>query len=202
MKLYMSPFSPFARKVRVAVHELDLWEEVTPLDVPVSPVERNGDYVSVNPLRQIPTLGLADETVIQDSTVILLFLDDWVGGGRLLPKGPERWRTLTRHSLAQGMLEAAVSLRYETALRPEGHRWDRWIADRWSKIDDTLDWFEVRTEDLGPPFDMAQIGLACLLGYLDFRFPERHWRDECPGLASWYVRIAERPSMVETMPVG
>lgn len=83
-------------------------------------------------------------------------------------------------------MHAAVSLRYETALRPEPLRRDDWAGGPWATLDGT--------------FDMASIGLAYLLAYLDFRFPERHWRDRCPLLAAWYADVERRPSMVAMRP--
>lgn len=200
MQLHFAPASPFARKVRVAVRELNLQADVVEVPTVVAPTQRNADYGQVNPLRLVPALVLADGRVLPDSTLIVQFLDDLAGGGRLVPSGGGKWSVLARHALAQGMLEAAVSVRYETAVRPAERRWEGWIEDRWSKIDDTLQVFERGAGELGGPFDMAQIGLACLLGYLDFRFAGRHWRDECPQLAAWFLEIAERPSMVETQP--
>ncbi len=199
MQLFSSPASPFVRKVRIAVRELGMEAEVEEVRTPVSPAERNADYATVTPLRLVPSLRLDDGLLLQDSTVILLYLDERSGGG-LLPAGAARWEALARHGLAQGMLEAAVAMRYETTLRPEDLRWDVWIADKWSKIADTLDWFEARPETTAGRFDMPQIALASLLFYLDFRFDHRQWRNGYPRLAAWAAEVSERPSMAATVP--
>jgi glutathione S-transferase len=200
MKLHYSPRSPFARKVRIALIELGLEDRIDAVETAVSPVERNDAFTDVTPLRQVPALELDDGTVVVDSTAILLFLDDLVGGDRLLPRGKERWATLARHGLAQGMLEVSVNLRYEVTLRPEALRWDAWIADRFAKIDDTLAWFEARPRALEGHLDMGRIALAAELGYLDFRFTDHDWRGACPNLAGWYREAAARPSLVQTVP--
>jgi len=49
-------------------------------------------------------------------------------------------------------------------------------------------------------FDLAAIGVACALGYLDLRQPDFGWRERQPGLAAWYAEVAKRPSMVATAP--
>lgn len=199
MQLFYSPASPFVRKVRVAIRELGLVDDIEEIKTAVSPAVRNDDYAAVNSLRMVPALALDDGTLLQDSTVIMLYLDERSGGG-LLPAGAARWEALARHSLAQGMLEAGVSLRYETTLRPEELRWDTWIADRWSKIADSLAWFEQRPATTEGRFDMPQIALACLLFYLDFRFDDRQWRKAYPRLADWAATVGERPSMAATIP--
>jgi glutathione S-transferase len=38
------------------------------------------------------------------------------------------------------------------------------------------------------------------LGYLDLRHGDRDWRKGRDGLAAWYAKFAERPSMVATAP--
>ncbi len=50
------------------------------------------------------------------------------------------------------------------------------------------------------PLDIAQIAVACALGYLDFRHADRDWRDGRPALAGWYTAFSARPSMIATQP--
>ena len=47
-------------------------------------------------------------------------------------------------------------------------------------------------------FTMAEVGAACLLGYLDFRWPEREWRAGHPALSDWWAAVANRRSIIET----
>jgi len=47
---------------------------------------------------------------------------------------------------------------------------------------------------------MGQVSVACALGYLDLRHPDRDWRAGRDALAAWYKAFAARPSMVATAP--
>lgn len=46
--------------------------------------------------------------------------------------------------------------------------------------------------------DIGAISIACALGYLDFRWPDRGWRDGRSGLARWFDVVGQRPSMIAT----
>ncbi|WP_137391197.1 glutathione S-transferase family protein [Rhodoligotrophos defluvii] len=206
MKLIYAPQSPFARKVRAAAIELGLADRFELEFVQLTPGQKNRDYASsVNPLRKLPALVLDDGQTIVDSTVICEYLDALAGGGKLVPvSGPERWRILTQHAVAQGMMDAMILVRYETWLRPEPHRWAEWIDDQWDKALSGLAWFESRAEIAlrqgGGRIDLSQLALACGLGYLDFRFPETGWRERFPKLAAWYGVVLNRPSLAQTKP--
>ena len=202
MKLRYAPASPFARKVRVSAIELGLGDGIELVPTPVAPGNPNQAYArAYNPLRKVPAMELEDSTVLYDSTVICEYLEARAGGARITPEpGPERWRVLTRHALAQGMCEAAVLLRYETWLRPEEVRWPMWVEDQWGKIWNGLGWFEANAETLEGPVNLAHIALGCFLGYSDFRFPEEDWRTRCPRLDGWYAGISRRDSFTATDP--
>jgi glutathione S-transferase len=203
MKLMYTPQSPFARKVRVAADELGLDGDIELIVQAVAPTKENPDYAAkVNPLRKIPALVLDDGRVIYDSTVICEYFDDLAGGGQIIPApGPDRWDVLTTHALAQGMMEAAVLARYETWLRPEDYRWPDYADDQWGRIESGLDWFDANAKGLGGPLNITHIALGCLLGYLDFRWPDAGWRDGRSRLTSWSDWVARRDSFKKTVPV-
>src|SRR5690606_5924162 len=137
-----------------------------------------------NPAGKIPALRLADGSVLHDSRVILDYLDHQHVGEPLIPReGAPRWRRLTLASLADAVLDAAVLYRYETFLRPEEKRWDDWMAAQRDKIERALAQFEADAiAELASHFDIAAIGVACALGYLDFRMPDLGWRQRYPKL--------------------
>ncbi|MNE16002.1 putative GST-like protein YibF [compost metagenome] len=91
--------------------------------------------------------------------------------------------------------------RYETFVRPEEKRWDEWLAGQKGKITRALEYFEGEAfAEVSERFDIAAIGLACALGYLDLRQPEWNWRADYPRLAEWFAEVGQRPSMVATRP--
>lgn len=201
MKLWYSPPSPFARKVRAAAIELGLAERIELVLMPVVPIEPNPALVAQNPLVKLPTLEAVDGTVLYDSRTICEYLDALAGGGRLFPAvGAARWDALRRQSLGDGIMDAGILRRYELVLRPEALRWSEWLRGQQAKIDYALDAGEHDAARWAEAFDIGHITIACALGWLDFRFAEFDWRAKRAELAAWYTRVARRPSLAQTVP--
>jgi glutathione S-transferase len=202
MTLYFNAASPFARKVVVLLHETGQLDRVTLQPTTLTPVSPSAELNAENPVGKLPALRLADGNVIHDSRVILDFLDHQHVGNPLIPReGSARWRRLTLASLADALMDAALLIRYETALRPEEKHWDLWLHNQQEKIERTLAYFEQEAiTELSSSFDVASITVAAALGYLDFRQPELGWRSTWPRLASWYLEVSQRPSMLATQP--
>lgn len=203
MKLHTSSASPFARKVTITIAELGLGSRVQEQAATVSPVSRNEELARDNPLVKIPTLVLDDGTALFDSPVICEYLDHACGAPRLFPPaGPVRWTALRRQALADGLMDAAVLMRYELTARPEALRWTEWLDGQKRKITGALDTMEAEVAGLGVGFDIGHIAIACALGYLDLRYDHFGWRNGRPALTAWFAMISQRPSMVATMPKG
>ena len=114
MKLFYSPASPFARKVRAAAIELGLSDRLELEIINTAPGKPDRAFAQAyNPLRKVPTLLCDDGTTVYDSTLICEYLDALAGGGRIIPRegAPHRWRVLTNHTLAHGLCEACLSTR-------------------------------------------------------------------------------------------
>ena len=134
------------------------------------------------------------------SPVICDYLDSLHGGTKLMPaSGEARWRELRRVALADGMLDAAL-LAMGEGRRPEAFQWDEWVAHQKGKIAAGLDALEQEVDGFGDTVSPSIIAVGCMLGYLDFRFADDDWRTGHPGLAAWYERFAQRPSMVASVP--
>ena len=201
MKLWYSPPSPFARKVRVAAIELGLEERIELVLTSVMPTEPNPKLIAHNPLVKLPALEAEDGTVLYDSRTICEYLDALAGGGRLFPApGLARWDALRRQALGDGIMDAGILRRYELVQRPEALRWSDWLRGQQAKIDYALDAAEGDAVNWGDAFDIGQLTIACALGWLDFRFGDYDWRAKRAVLADWYARTARRPSLVQTMP--
>jgi len=200
MKLFHSHSSPFVRKVMVVAHELGLAGGLELLPTAVHPVNRDTSVLAHHPLAQAPTLIDDEGRGIADSRVICEMLDAQAGH-RLFPReGAARWQALNEQSAADGILDAALLIRYELTARPDTERSTSWIAGQTAKIESTLGWFEQRAAGLGERVDIGTITLACALGYLDLRFADLGWRAQCPVLADWYASFSQRPSMSATRP--
>src|SRR5258708_6719984 len=127
MKLTFSPASPFARKVRIAAIELGLIDRIEFVPTTVVPGQPNDEYSNLYPLKKLPALILDNGDVIVDSYVIVEYLDELAGGGKLIPaSGPTRWRVKSDHSLLQAMLDSMLLCRYEKMVRPQGLQWQAW----------------------------------------------------------------------------
>ncbi len=181
MILRSSPPSPFGRKVKIAAALTGLKDKI---EVVLADTSDPTDVLrSQNPLGKIPVLILEDGTVLYDSRVIVEYFDWLAGGDVLIPAEPSaRFTTLTRAALTDGILDAAILLRYEDVFRAPEQREPKWMAYQAEKIARALAAFEA-----APPTgrrDVAHIGLACALGYLDLRFGGR-WRETHKSLVAW-----------------
>ena len=193
MKLSFSPASPFARKVRIAAIELGLIDRIELTPATVAPGTANEDYSRITPLKKLPVLILDNGDVILDSYVVVEYLDDLAGGGKLVPaSGAARWKVKSDHSM--------LLCRYEKMVRPQGTQWQAWNDDHWNRAWTGMARFENIPEVLNGPFDISQIGLVCVLGYADFRFADCGWRKAYPKLDAFHERMLERPSVKISVP--
>lgn len=202
MLLYVSPTSPFVRKVEVLLRESGASPGVERVEVGGNPVDPRTMPVHLNPLGKIPALALDDGRVLYDSRVICRYLDQRAGAG-FYPATAALWDVLVVEALADGITDAAVLMVYEARLRPEEIRFAPWVEGQWQKVARGLDELERRWLPLlRGPMTMAQIAVGCALGYLDFRRAERDWRAGHPGLAAWEEGFRARPAMAATVPRG
>jgi len=202
MKLYYSPSSPYARKVRVLAIETRLDKKIEMVNVALTPVAPNADVDKHNPIGKIPALSIKGLDLF-DSPVICEYLDSQNKGRKLFPrKGRERWVALRQQAMADGLLDAALLARYEGALRPEEKRWAEWSAGQMKKINGVLGQLESEAKSLKGKFTIGTISVACALGYLDLRFADMGWREKCPKLAKWFAATSKLSSMKSTVPVA
>ncbi|MGC2775177.1 MAG: glutathione S-transferase family protein [Bradyrhizobium sp.] len=201
MKLTFSPASPFARKVRIAAIELGLIDKIEFVPAAVIPGQANEEYSKITPLKKLPVLILDNGDVILDSYVIVEYLDELAGGNKLIPaSGPSRWKVKSEHSMLQGMLDSMLLCRYEAMVRPEAMRWQAWSDDHWNRAWMGMARFNQQSDLMTRPFDIAAIGLVCVLGYADFRFADCGWRKAFPALDAFHQKMMERESVKISVP--
>src|SRR5476649_1072572 len=161
MKLTFSQSSPFARKVRIAAIELGLVDKIEFTPTTVAPGQANEEYSRITPLKKLPVLILDNGDVILDSYVIVEYLDELAGGGKLIPaSGATRWQVKTDHSLINGMLDSMLLCRYEKMVRPQGLQWQAWSDDHWNRAWQGMARFDKQKDVLSRPLDIVQIALV------------------------------------------
>ncbi len=188
MKLYYSPTSPYARKVRATAIQLGVEHLIEP--VAMDPLNESADIRAINPLGKVPVLEAANGTMLCDSLVICQYLFDVQG------RSAETLSIdlLNRHALANGLLDASLNTVMERRRDPA--RQSTYWLDRWSHtIARTAERSAIPT---GERFDLADLTLAIALDYLDFRLPDIDWRADARDLDAWHAEVREFPELVST----
>lgn len=201
MKLYGGNLSPFARMTNVTAHETGYGDRVEALAAPVSPIAENPELVAKSPLGKVPVLITEHGHAIFDSRVIIEYLCHVSGNKTLIPDdGVKRFRVLTLQAIGQGIADAAVSYRYETAMRPADRQWNEFKQRLALRITRSCEDLEANwTKDL-KEVTAGSIAVACALAYASFRIPEVNWRSAHPKLAAFVEEFGKRASMQKTPP--
>ncbi len=201
MKLIGSLGSPYVRKVRIVMLEKRIEYDFVLENVwsPDTTIQQS------NPLGKVPCLVMEDGGAMFDSRVIVEYLDTLTPVGKLIPpNGRERAEVKCWEALADGVLDAGMLLRLEKTLRPEEQRSQSWMDRQMTKITSGLQAMETGLKDkafcAGTHYSLADVAVGCVLGWLDFRFPEIVWRGEYPALEKLFEKLSERPSFKETLP--
>jgi len=204
VRLFVTPASPWVRRVRVAILELGIEDRFEFVQTRWShkwatrAVEHRPEFLEATPVVRIPALATADFT-LTDSHSICDYINGELGGFRLLAReGAARWRALADISVACGIIEAHISRRAEL-LRAENERSNDFIGKMRDRELRCFVALEKRVPKLGATFDLAQITIAVACGYESWRYGDE-WRDVAPKLAAWYDVVAQRPSMKATEP--
>jgi glutathione S-transferase len=196
MKIHGDVISPFTRMCLVLAYEVGLKDKVQLVHAGVKPAEVNGPLSKLSPIGKIPVLETDHGHAIYDSRVIMEYLAHHAGDKHMFPDdGVKRFRILTLLALAQGISDAAVSKRYEQVQRPENMRWVEYRARLKARIEAGLDDLELNWADALLDVNAGSIGVACMLGYVDFRHDALNWRATRPYLTGFAKRFIGRMSM-------
>src|ERR1700761_7568478 len=134
MKLYFNPASPFARKVLMVAHESGQFAALELVPVAPLPTKPVAELSKLNPLGKVPTLVTPDG-ILFDSRVIAEYLDSRAPSIQLFPReGAARWVALRRQAEADGLVDAAISMRYERVVRPPDLVFEDWLRAQWTKV--------------------------------------------------------------------
>jgi len=196
MILYYQTHSPFARKALVFAHEAGIADRLEVIHHETSPTLRNARVYAENPLGKVPVLLRPGASAIFDSDVICAYLDTLHEGRKLLPQdGETRWQALRLQSVAQGLAQTGIALRWETERRPEPLRYGALAQGYRDKIEASYDWIEGALDDEAP-LHVGHIALATTLSWMAFRhLPPFRARAR---LKRWFEAFEKRASMQAT----
>lgn len=197
MKLFISPISPYVRKV-VAVAILkgldDRIEKVRAKDVGV-------DIGTLNPLGKVPTLTTDDGQTLIESSLICQYLDEIGRGPKLYGEtAAARRRMLQIEAIGHGVLDAAVACRMEVREHPPEKRSAAWLDRQSEKVVRGLAAIETLLDEIGPNLGIPHVTFACMLFFADQHKVLETWRERYPNLADWYARTRAHPALVKTEP--
>jgi glutathione S-transferase len=178
--------SPFVRRVAIALKLYGLPFEHRPWST-FGDADKIAPY---NPLRRVPTLVLDDGEALIESTIILDYLDDFVGEAKaMLPRaGVERRRHLRICALASGLGDKAVSLLYERVLRKE--QLALWVERCQAQIGDVLKVLEAERAKVTTPYWLgdrighADVAVACVVRFTREAHPQLFDASRYPALTA------------------
>jgi glutathione S-transferase len=194
MKLYISPTSPYARKVRIALREKNA--VATEFDHSQGPVPSD-----LNPLSKVPTLVLDDGTVLFDSVVITEAIDELFPTPRLIPvSGSDRFAVRRWEAIADGWCDVLIQI-VVAGLRPEGQRDSASVERLSAKVRTVIDYVDrhlsARTYAHGTEFSLADAALVSAAGYTALRRPD--FIEKAQHLRAYVDGLCQRPSIASTV---
>ena len=200
LTLWSHPYSAYGQKASVALYELGL---------PFEPklVEAGNDAVmaefrALSPFGKMPALvDTSTGRTLYESSIVIEYLDQLSGGGRLIPANPEaalEARLVDRmvDTYAGGPMNRIIPRKF----RPAGNEDPFGDAQDESVLAGAWDWLESRLADgrtwgAGAAFTLADCGAAPILTYARRLVPF----GDRPRLRAWHARLMARPSFVRAL---
>jgi glutathione S-transferase len=210
MKIHDIPGFPNPLRIRIALAEKGLADQVTFVKVDLPGAEHKGDaFLALNPTGTVPVLELDDGLCISECTAITEYLDNLDGAPVLTGKTPrEKGVIHMMQKRAESELIDPIGDYFHHATPGLGaalqaHKspdWDGradWGRRRGDKAIAGMRYFDKVLRDqpyvAGDAFSMADItvleGLV-FAGYAQLAVPE-----DCTALIAWNARLQERPSV-------
>ena len=200
MKLYASPASSFARKIRVM-----LIEKNVPHDIEMVNLWEPNDLKRINPLGKVPALALDDGRVLVNSPLIADYLDSRFPKPCFISDDPDLRHEVRRcEALADGTMDAVSASLYEMRFHDAIQRSETWLERQRGKIDAGFSTLERTLGDrawfVGDTLSLADLAIACHLGFIVLRAPQFFPQEKYPTLARLRDSMAQRESMKRTAP--
>lgn len=196
MRLLYQTHSPYARKVLVMAHETGLADAIEVIHHETSPTVRNETVFAQNPLGKVPVLLRPGAPALFESSIICQYLDTLHAGRPMIPVDDDaQWHILLLQSVAQGICDAGIAVRWETVRRPPELRYPPLRDGQSAKLLASYAWLE-RELDVGSDLHLGHIAVATALDWIEFRaLPSfrNHRR-----LSAWFDAFRIRKSMLAT----
>lgn len=198
--VYGIAFSPFVRKVRVALAEKGIAYEHDP----VIPVNVSPEYRKISPLGKVPAYRDGDKT-LADSSVIIAYLDRIHPNPHLYPSDPYDYaRALWFEEYADGGLVTIIGPKifFQKVVNPRffNGKTDEAVVKKAveEELPPMLDYLESQltpgaTTLVGKQFTVGDIGVASQfvnLSLAGYGVDTKRW----PKLAAYLATVHERPS--------
>ena len=197
MKLYTTPTSPYGRIARMVVHEKGLGSRVEIL--PAETRKAGSAYYAVNPSGRVPYLIRDDGTGIEDSQLIIHYLDSLDGKPRLnLPLSTQDWTYGRLETYARSMLDG-ISVYLREMRRPENERSPTVLAHEQARAVRLADFWEREISHplMHGPLNVAQMLLIAALD-TGRRCEIAELEKGRPKLSVWARRLREQPAVKAT----
>jgi len=200
LKLYASPASSFARKIRVLLLEKNVPHEVIMMNL----WEPN-DYQTINPIGKVPALKLDDGRVLINSPVIADYVDGRYPAPRFIPVDADGRLEVRRwEAVADGAMDAAAVILYEKRFHDEAARSQAYMTRLRGKIDAGFAALEAllgnRPWLVGDSMSLVDLATACHMGFLTLRMPDLFPQERYPNLVRLWKTMEARDSMKQTVP--
>ncbi|ASY63403.1 Glutathione S-transferase, N-terminal domain [Sinorhizobium sojae CCBAU 05684] len=199
LALYGHPFASFVWKPLIALYERNVSFEFRMVD-PGHP-ENQARMVALSPTGQFPALIDGDREITQSNAVIE-YLDLFHGSGTaMVPEDPrEALEARMMADVFDDYVQAPMQRIVGDALRDEGERDPRGVADARALLDRCYAWLEprLRAKEWAAcgRFTIADCAAAPALFYADWvhPIPERH-----AGLTAYRARLLSRSSVARVV---
>ncbi len=190
MKLYISPTSPYTRKVRILIRELGVLDKVE--EVRVNTAEPDPEFADANPMGKVPTLIVEDQALC-DSQLIIEYLQKQFSNDH-----QNDWAVKNHIWMAQGLIDCAYQWVMEHR-KPDAPISDAILNKLQGKITKLLTYLDRHLPDMVQDQTYG-ITLGCALSYLEFREVRQDWSETAPHLADWFEKWKQSESVKQTAP--
>src|SRR5471030_2915401 len=210
MKIYDTPGFPNPARIRIVLAEKGLDSQIEFVKVDLFAAEhKQSAFLAINPTGTVPVLELDDGTFISEGVAITEYLDNLDGNPTLTGKTPKEKAVIhMMQKRADDQLIDAVGIYFHHATPGLGARLEAYKSPEWAhrkewgerhleKFKNGMRYFDgvLSTQPYvaGAQFSLADISVYCALlhaAFVGITVPE-----DCPALAAWQARVADRPSV-------